>query len=353
MEFRRVLFLSLLSAAFVLLLTLTLFIALFLGYKFMLELVQSRFYANKSEVLDRTIQPYNELVYDKMQEISYYQGFLDSTSATEFVNSNFSQYSFVESIYFFDLGVGSFPIEDGLTVESFSAEAKDVYEFRRQGQKRFRMKKIPKDTELFTKLNNSMVNSMLKLTSYLQIADTSAALTPEEQFTIFYSVSYNSVSDLNNLRRDDIAVYKQLRFNDSLPDVRYDQDLMLFNLNPYSLAIRNGDPALYEHVFIKPVVFDSLENDKEHMVTDIALSGAFADYKLYFTSSREHVTAQVINVFRPIAVMVSIVYGLLILMSYLLFRNLKRSEEHTSELQSLMRISYAAFCLKKKSSQLQ
>src|SRR3546814_4139302 len=30
------------------------------------------------------------------------------------------------------------------------------------------------------------------------------------------------------------------------------------------------------------------------------------------------------------------------------FRGLKRSEEHTSELQSLMRISYAVFCLKKK-----
>src|SRR3546814_3456565 len=28
----------------------------------------------------------------------------------------------------------------------------------------------------------------------------------------------------------------------------------------------------------------------------------------------------------------------------------KRSEEHTSELQSLMRISYAVFCLKKKNS---
>src|SRR3546814_2643814 len=28
--------------------------------------------------------------------------------------------------------------------------------------------------------------------------------------------------------------------------------------------------------------------------------------------------------------------------------HLKRSEEHTSELQSLMRISYAVFCLKKK-----
>src|SRR3546814_3446705 len=29
-----------------------------------------------------------------------------------------------------------------------------------------------------------------------------------------------------------------------------------------------------------------------------------------------------------------------------------RSEEHTSELQSLMRISYAVFCLKKKTDQL-
>src|SRR3546814_2374215 len=30
------------------------------------------------------------------------------------------------------------------------------------------------------------------------------------------------------------------------------------------------------------------------------------------------------------------------------FKKLTRSEEHTSELQSLMRISYAVFCLKKK-----
>src|SRR3546814_4564922 len=31
---------------------------------------------------------------------------------------------------------------------------------------------------------------------------------------------------------------------------------------------------------------------------------------------------------------------------------LPRSEEHTSELQSLMRISYAVFCLKKKNKQI-
>src|SRR3546814_2541920 len=34
-------------------------------------------------------------------------------------------------------------------------------------------------------------------------------------------------------------------------------------------------------------------------------------------------------------------------------RRLPRSEEHTSELQSLMRISYAVFCLKKKKQEKQ
>src|SRR3546814_8518579 len=34
-------------------------------------------------------------------------------------------------------------------------------------------------------------------------------------------------------------------------------------------------------------------------------------------------------------------------------RGSERSEEHTSELQSLMRISYAVFCLKKKNKHLQ
>src|SRR3546814_5446846 len=35
----------------------------------------------------------------------------------------------------------------------------------------------------------------------------------------------------------------------------------------------------------------------------------------------------------------------------IVFTGVPRSEEHTSELQSLMRISYAVFCLKKKKQQ--
>src|SRR3546814_7397162 len=38
---------------------------------------------------------------------------------------------------------------------------------------------------------------------------------------------------------------------------------------------------------------------------------------------------------------------------WLLDEGIERSEEHTSELQSLMRISYAVFCLKKKTTNIQ
>src|SRR3546814_3456965 len=47
---------------------------------------------------------------------------------------------------------------------------------------------------------------------------------------------------------------------------------------------------------------------------------------------------------RTLAIIAIIVVGLL----WFLGRASVRSEEHTSELQSLMRISYAVFCLKKK-----
>src|SRR3546814_1280850 len=43
----------------------------------------------------------------------------------------------------------------------------------------------------------------------------------------------------------------------------------------------------------------------------------------------------------------------LIVLNGPIIKDLNRSEEHTSELQSLMRISYAVFCLKKKKRTIQ
>src|SRR3546814_8927372 len=51
----------------------------------------------------------------------------------------------------------------------------------------------------------------------------------------------------------------------------------------------------------------------------------------------------------PVAVLLVVPLGVLGAVLFSMFRGLSaRSDEHTSELQSLMRISYAVFCLKKK-----
>src|SRR3546814_12606725 len=65
-------------------------------------------------------------------------------------------------------------------------------------------------------------------------------------------------------------------------------------------------------------------------VLALAAFVAFAPSRLVFAAFR------LVFAPAPVCVVFSVVFGV------------GRSEEHTSELQSLMRISYAVFCLKKK-----
>src|SRR3546814_9455088 len=53
---------------------------------------------------------------------------------------------------------------------------------------------------------------------------------------------------------------------------------------------------------------------------------------------------------RPLALPLAARDNLLQVVAFEMDRQTPRSEEHTSELQSLMRISYAVFCVKKKTN---
>src|SRR3546814_1938529 len=58
--------------------------------------------------------------------------------------------------------------------------------------------------------------------------------------------------------------------------------------------------------------------------------------------------ADIFDVEVPVSVIVSPASDLQAIADHIETQRAGRSEEHTSELQSLMRISYAVFCLKKK-----
>src|SRR3546814_2040410 len=84
-------------------------------------------------------------------------------------------------------------------------------------------------------------------------------------------------------------------------------------------------------------------------VHNIAIDGSFDDAQAMVKrlfgdeEARSQVTLSAVNSINWARLMAQVVYYF-----YAAVRLGGRSEEHTSELQSLMRISYAVFCLKKK-----
>ena len=66
---------------FLILITAALGGALFFAYKLTSKYVENEFASQKIEVLEETIKPYNDFFQNKIPEISFYQGFLDSAQA--------------------------------------------------------------------------------------------------------------------------------------------------------------------------------------------------------------------------------------------------------------------------------
>jgi two-component system phosphate regulon sensor histidine kinase PhoR len=70
------------------------------------------------------------------------------------------------------------------------------------------------------------------------------------------------------------------------------------------------------------LVFESLENTSEILSNDLPLSGPFSDYKLYFSSTKSFLRKEINARFLPIAGSLIISYFTLVLIAYLIFRNL-------------------------------
>src|SRR3546814_9405936 len=77
-------------------------------------------------------------------------------------------------------------------------------------------------------------------------------------------------------------------------------------------------------------------------LVDLPLAGLMLLLRLFMTGAEAEKAAVAIAPLLPMGVAMASLA--------LVCRRLIRSEEHTSELQSLMRISYAVFCLKKKTA---
>ena len=301
--------------------------SLILAYRFSTKFIENEFASEKINVLEQSIKPYNDFFQKKLPEVSYYNGYLDSATASSFVDTVLLEYPFVSRVVFYDSEVRNTPVSDGLNTGKFSFGPKSIYQFGAF---------IPADSiELFTRENthNFIVGDdfnalALKLASYIESLDTAHVPSQEELFSNFSNIRANKITYLNIPRIEDLKIYKSMMRKTLQPQPVYQQDMLSFHLDPYKIRIINSRPLLYQYIKIEPLTYDPLDTSSDgYMTTEITLPGPFSDYKLYFISAKSFIDKEILNYFLPIAMGILVFYSIVVLVAVLIYRNLNINQK--------------------------
>lgn len=303
-----------LITAFLVLITVSLVIAVIISYNLTAKYVENEFASKKIEVLEQTVKPYNDFFQIKIPEITSYQGFMDSAIAASYSATVFKSYPFVRRVLFYDMQIGN-PASKAKFSNNAGISVKAIYQYKpKRGSVRGVKDMAWSNTDDFRQM-------ALKLSDFISVADTSRLPTQDEIFRTFYNVTPDKISYLNIPRREDIRIYKSLLKNQNVKAF-YKQNMMTFLLDAHQLKVKNTHPELYQQVTIQPVVYDPLDVEGGRKVTEAALTGAFSNFKLYFISTQEHLNREIDRRFLPIGAIVLLIYFFLVLIGWLIYRNL-------------------------------
>jgi two-component system phosphate regulon sensor histidine kinase PhoR len=308
--------------AFLALISISLVAALSIDYSLTKKHIENEFSSQKISVLEESIKPYTEFFSNRIPEISYYQGYLDSSSVVKYVDTVFSRFLFVQRVVFYDTRVSNRKMPKDFRVNHLSIAPKAIYTFSRD----------PDSTTMLYKESNERNDGFLvpedfnriaaKFSGFIQSADTTQAISPSDQVNFFYILSQNRITYMSNPRKEELRIFRDLMTKKLPPSPVYEQDVLTFFLDPSQLNIRNTHPELYEDISIKPVTYDQVDGSPGVMSTDIQLPGAFSAYKLYFTAPAELLNKEVNRRFLPIAAGFVLIYAILVFLAWLIYRNL-------------------------------
>nr|WP_068887904.1 HAMP domain-containing sensor histidine kinase [Pedobacter panaciterrae] len=311
---------------FIILMLVLFLLSLLLAYRFSTKYIENQFVSEKVNVLEQSIRPYNDFFQKKLPEVSYYNGYLDSATASNFVDTVLLEYPFVSKVIFYDSEVKNTPVTDGLNIGKFSFGPKNIYQFGSL---------VPMDSvKLFSRDNTRNFiagddfNALaLKLVSYIESLDTNRVPSQDELFSNFSNVRSNKITYLNIPRIEDLKMYKTMMRKVLNPQPIYQQDMLSFQLDPYKIKIINSRPLLYQYIKIEPLTYDPLETSSLYVTTEITLPGPFSDFKLYFISSTSFIVNEILSYFLPIALGVLLFYSILVLLAFLIYRNLNINQK--------------------------
>ncbi|TYP96109.1 two-component system phosphate regulon sensor histidine kinase PhoR [Sphingobacterium allocomposti] len=307
--------------AFVVLVTVLFVVAMLAARSMIANFIETEFNNRKVEIFDQSVQPFNEFFNDKIPEISYYQGYLDSVKAAAYVNDVIRKNAFVESVLFYDLAVtNSDSIESGIKYNHLLIYPKSVISFSLDAENRLvAQRKKSNETRAYVEDFNNMV---LKFVGFLDRVNDSTRMSDNDIYKVFYTMSAGKVSYMNIPRISDLLAYKRMMSSADSVIVSYDQDMFLFLINPGKIKIKNVASNLYEKVEILPIVSGQVTDQQFYLQTELALPGALSDYKLQYTSSEGFINKEINRRFLPTSFGLSVVYLILMFIAYLIYRNI-------------------------------
>lgn len=303
----------LLIIAFLIMISVSLVIALIITYSFTQKYVQNEFDSRKSDILEQTTKPYFDFFRNKIPEITSYNGFLDSASAAKYASSVFISYPFVNRMVFYNIVIGNQSAEHMKGKLGIAVKASYVYTGKNGKLAEVRRARPSEETDF-----KPMAD---RLSNYIATADTTRGPNQDEQFKTFYDVQSGKISYLNIPRPQEIKTYRELQ-RSGRPSAFYPQNMMTFFLDAADLDVKNSHKELYQEVSVQPVVYDPLDTSADKLSTEAAFPGAFANYKLYFRSDKDHLSTEVARRFTPTAAIILLIYLFLVVIGWLIYRNL-------------------------------
>lgn len=310
--------------ALLILITVIFGIVLALTYTLTAKFVDNDFEANKVNVLENSIEPYNAFIQNGITEVSFYQGFLDSTSASKYAKSILDKFPFVEKLIFFDIDISQHSQYRGFQFKDLHITPQAIFQFDRDlPSDSIPLYKAGADGDFSLLLEDEFNKMAIKFAGFIESSDTTRVISNEEIFKNFYSITPGKVSYMTLPRREEIVEFKNMMNRDLDEKALYHQDIITYFLNPLKLKLVNTRRDLYQRIEIKPIFYDPLETERDVKYAEIPLPGALAEYKIFFSSSSSFLQAEIYKRFSPIALGVLMFYVILLSIAYLIYRNIK------------------------------
>src|SRR5690606_27958497 len=298
-------------------------LATFLARDLTVTYVENEFSSRKVEVLEYNIGSFNDFFHNRIPEISFYQGYLDSSGVATYADSVLQTYPFVERIVFYDVSLSNKEdIDYGFSANNLVVYPKGVYQYSTDSKLDSLSTIVDHDKQLPLSLSDDFNKMAVKFAAFIERVDTAKALHDDDIFKVFYSVTPGKISYMNIPRRDELKTYKELMYGLHVPGAVYEQDVLTYFINPNKLSLTNTVPELYQQVQIQPLVYESIDTDPNLLTTETPLPGALADYKIYFSSSRPFLQSEINRRFLPVMAGVVGIYLMLAIVAYLISRNL-------------------------------